>query len=394
METTVCGITAFNYWRIPPIVRLLLLGSDDDPTLQQIISAESLVAFKARALEELNLCRSFFDRSTKGRHIGATSRGLYWAVPLFAANHTGPIDILVSSRSQCHASSLLRPHLWTGDIPSGGRIHLADDIWMASPELILHQFAAQATISQLVMMGDELCGTFAVYNPPAFIRDCLQQILNRRGIPKLAGWEPLVDSRGQLTDLWSRPALASPQTILRFAQMSDTQRGKARLQKASTLIRENAASPFEVRTGILLGFPRRLGGEGFWDFSFNHRVALSREGRLLAQRQFCMCDLFWEKSNLDLECQSALVHQGERGFLSDSDRSAALSYMGISVLPITYAQLHDAQRFAALVKVIGRLLGTRLRTKTDAQAQLSHELRKKVMGNWSNIHRIGNRSGV
>ena len=68
--------------------------------------------------------------------------------------------------------------------------------------------------------------------------------------------------------------------------------------------------------------------------------------------------------------------------------------MGISVLPITYAQLHDAQRFAALVKVIGRLLGIRLRTKTDAQAQLSRELRKEVMGNWSNIHRIGNRTGA
>ena len=176
--------------------------------------------------------------------------------------------------------------------------------------------------------------------------------------------------------------------------MSDTQRGKARLQKASALMQKNAASPFEVCAGILLGFPRRLGGEGFGGFSFNHKVALSREGRLLAQRQFCMCDLFWEKSNLDLECQSALVHQGECGFLSDSDRSTALSYMGINVLPITYAQLHDTQRFAALVKVIGRLLGTRLRTKTDAQVKLSSELRKEVMGDWANIHRMGNKTGA
>ena len=391
METTICGITAFNYWRIPPIVRLLLLGPDDDPTLQQVISTDSLVAFRVKALEELHLCRLFFDRSTKSRRSGPTSHGLRWAIPLLAANHNGPIDILASARNQCHASSLLKHHLWTGDIPSGGRTHLADDTWMASPELILHQFAAQATTAELVMMGDELCGTFAIYNPPAFIRDCLQEILNRRGIPKLGGWEPLVDSAGRLTDLWSRPALASPQSILRFAQMSDTRRGKARLQKASALMRENAASPFEVRAGILLGFPRRLGGEGFESFSFNHKVALSREGRLLAQRQFCMCDLFWEKGNLDLECQSAVVHQGECGFLSDSDRSAALSYMGINVLPITYAQLHDEQRFAALVKVISRLLGTRPRTKTDTQVQLSSELRKEVMASWANIHRLDSR---
>lgn len=392
MDTTICGITAFNYWRIPPIVRLLLAGAGDDTTLQNIIGPDLLHAFRARTFDELPLCALFLNPNTRTRRSGTTSQDLRWVIPFLAANHTAPIDILVHARRQYHTSSLLRPHLWTGDIPLGGRTHLTDDIWMATPELILQQFAAHTSLSQLIMMSDELCGSFAVYNPPPLIRECLQRIHEKRGIPKIAGWEPFVDGRGQLTNLWSRPPLATPQTILRFAEMSDARRGRLRLQQATALMREGAASPFEVRAGILLGFPRHLGGEGFGDFTFNHKVALSREGRLLAQRQFCMCDLFWEEGNLDLECQSAVVHQEERSFLSDSDRCAALSYMGINVLPITYAQLRDAQRFAALTKTIARFLGTHPRKKTSTQAQRAEELRREVMGGWSHIHQLaGNR---
>lgn len=392
METTICGTAAFNYWRIPPIVRLLLTGASDDPLLQNIMDLEKLQAFRTRAFDELPLCKLFLSPSTRTRRSGTTSQDLHWAVPFLAAGHMAPIDILIHERRQYHTSSLLRPHLWTGDIPLGGRTHLADDIWMATAELILQQFAARASLAQLVMMGDELCGSFAVYNPPPLIRECLQRILERHGIPKIAGWEPLVDGKGQLTNLWSRPPLATPQTILRFAEMSDARRGRLRLRQAASLMREGAASPFEVRAGILLGLPRRLGGEGFEGFTFNHKVTLSREGRLLAQRQFCMCDLFWEDGSLDLECQSAVVHQEEHSFLSDSDRCTALSYMGINVLPITYAQLRDAQRFAALTKTIARFLGTQPRKKTDAQAQQADELRREVMSSWSHIHQLaGNR---
>ena len=392
METTICGTAAFNYWRIPPIVRLLLTGASDDPLLQNIMDLEKLQAFRARAFDELPLCKLFLSPSTRTRRSGTTSQDLHWAVPFLAAGHMAPIDILIHERRQYHTSSLLRPHLWTGDIPLGGRTHLADDIWMATAELILQQFAARASLAQLVMVGDELCGSFAVYNPPPLIRECLQRILERHGIPKIAGWEPLVDSKGQLTNLWSRPPLATPQTILRFAELSDARRGRLRLQQAASLMREGAASPFEVRAGILLGLPRRLGGEGFEDFTFNHKVTLSREGRLLAQRQFCVCDLFWEEGNLDLECQSAVVHQEEHSFLSDSDRCAALSYMGINVLPITYAQLRDVQRFAALTKTIARFLDVQPRKKTDKQARQADELRREVMSSWSHIHQLaGNR---
>ena len=392
METTICGITAFNYWRIPPIVHLLLAGAGDDTTLQNIIGPDLLQAFRVRAFNELYLYKLFFSPNTRTRRLGATSQETRRVIPMLASNHMGPLDILASVRGQYHTSSLLRPHLWTGDIPLGGRVHLTDDIWMATPELILQQFAAHSSLTQLVMMGDELCGSFAVYSPPPLIRECLQRIHERRGIPKIAGWEPFVDGRGQLTNLWSRPPLTTPQTILRFAELSDARRGRLRLQQAAALMREGAASPFEVRAGILLGFPRRLGGEEFEDFTFNHKVALSREGKLLAQRQFCMCDLFWEEGNLDLECQSAVVHQEELSFLSDSDRCAALSYMGINVLPITYAQLRDAQRFAALAKTIARFLGTHPRKKTDTQTQRAEELHREVMGSWSRIHQLRSKS--
>lgn len=41
MDTIICDITAFDYWRIPPIVQLLLAGNETDPVLTSAANASS-----------------------------------------------------------------------------------------------------------------------------------------------------------------------------------------------------------------------------------------------------------------------------------------------------------------------------------------------------------------
>ena len=41
MEAIVCDISAFRYWRVPPIVRLLAAGPIDDSLLQDLIGDPS-----------------------------------------------------------------------------------------------------------------------------------------------------------------------------------------------------------------------------------------------------------------------------------------------------------------------------------------------------------------
>ena len=387
MDTIICGETAFDYWRIPPIVQLLLTESDDDRMLLRYVSRDSLAAFRAQAAQDLALCRKHLVANKATRGSGQTARQLGRTVPLLAANHSGPIDVLTTT-SIGHASTLVRAHGLFGEITPGMLVPIADDTHVTSAEFTLQQLVTRIGIGKTVMLGEELCGSFAVYKPPGLVRTFLQSMIDRRVMPRLGGWAPFVDANGRLSDLWTRPPLTSPHALSAFAARTGQCRGRAQLAEVASLIVSNAASPFEARVGILLGFSRRRGGEGYGGFRYNQEVSLSRDARLLAQRRHCRCDLYWEDAALDLECQSSLVHEDAESYLSDSNRTAALGSMGINVLPVTYERIKDAQRFEALSKMVARSLGVQFRKKTDLQSARHESLRKDVFANWESLHRL------
>ena len=156
--------------------------------------------------------------------------------------------------------------------------------------------------------------------------------------------------------------------------------------RAAELVVDGAASPFEVVAGMLLGFSRRLGGEGYGAFSHNRKVALTLDSRRLARRGFLVCDLFWAAGEgrraLDVECQSRLVHASGDAALSDADRSAALDLMGVDVVNVTYGQLADPRRFEALSQLVAQKLGVPHREKTAGQRAAAERLRAEVFVDW------------
>lgn len=145
-----------------------------------------------------------------------------------------------------------------------------------------------------------------------------------------------------------------------------------------------AASPFEAQAGVILGFSRRLGGEGHAGFAHNRRIVLSREARALAQRASCYCDLYWDEG-LDLECQSKLSHATGEGYLSDANRAAALELMGVTVLPATYAQLTTEERVEALSKLVAEKRGIAWRPKTEREREAGRRLRGEVLRSWDTL---------
>lgn len=46
MDAIVSDISAFRYWRIPPLVRLLVSAPEDDALLQSIVSEEELTRLR------------------------------------------------------------------------------------------------------------------------------------------------------------------------------------------------------------------------------------------------------------------------------------------------------------------------------------------------------------
>ena len=262
------------------------------------------------------------------------------------------------------------PALSANDMPFGSTTPIGENLQVANLPFTLLQLAARASLTRVIMLATEACGSFTIYQAPQPIKDALQTCVRNRRFPVVGGWEPFIDGNGCLTDLWTRPAPTTAQELSRMTLDAAPKRGCERLRVAASLVKPDAASPFEARAGILLGLPRQHGGEGHAGLSFNKRINLSSKAKTLAHRSFCLCDLYWEEG-LDVECQSTLVHNKANSFLSDSDRTTALRNMGIDVLPLTYDQLKSEARFAAFSKTVANIRGKRLKPKTaqirDAQ---------------------------
>lgn len=386
MDTVLCGSTAYQYWRTPPIVHLLAAAPEDHPALRFLIDSDELQAFRALLDSRTQFaCGCVGPAWRNVREESKTIREYHRFLAPFAEL---PVDILVYDSRDRRASSIVEPWLWSVDMPFGSMTNIVDDLYVTSPAFTLLQLASKTGLVRTVLLASELCGTYAVYQPPAPVAELLNKLAVRGKLRSFGGWKPGIDANGQLTGLWSRDPLLTPQDLLEIADVASPQRGCKRLCQAAELVMPMAASPFETQAGILLGFSRRRGGEGYTGCAHNVRVDLSRDAKLVAQRGYCSCDLYWP-DGLDIECQSAQHHDNEGSFLSDADRSAALELMGVKVLPLTYAQLKDEDRFAAFSAAVAHARGIKLAPKTAAQAKAAENLRAEVMVDWATLPFLG-----
>lgn len=383
MDTRICGATAYRYWRIPPIVQLLAVGPEDDEDLQKLASPEELLELRGKLASMLPLSRFCTTPGPNWRRSGADAGRIRDAHALLALCSELPVEILVTNTRQYHRSELIKPRVWRAELTPGSCARITDELYATTPEFTMLQLCAHASLAQTVLLASELCGSFATFACPAPIKAHLEMLHRTNRLFDYGGWKPsFVD--GKLTDLWSRDPLTHPAELKMTAQASPVRIGKTKLLMASQLTVPNAASPFEVQAGMLLGFPRRLGGEGHSGFTYNAKVQLSNDARLLAQRDTCYCDLLWDE-RLDLECQSVQYHDNEDSYLSDSDRTAALKLMGIDVLPVTYKQLSSRNRFDALSRTVSTLRGIPFKPATQRERALSDQLRAEVLVNWDSL---------
>ncbi len=382
MDTLICGTTAYRYWRCPPIVLYLAAAPDDSPALRRFVRPEELLAFRSDLANRLPFFREC--QGVSWRNPGQAAKAIRDACWLLAPSCEFPIDVLTQDRHCRRASGLINPMLWTGDLPSRSTHEIADDLGVVGPELALLQIAAHSTLERTVLLASELCGKFAVYPAPPPIATMLQRIANAGKLRSFGGWQPCLSPDGRVTDLWSRDPLTTPGDLLRVADEAAGRPGSAILRQAAGLVVPEAASPFEVQAGVMLGFSRRRGGEGYEGLTHNEKVELNQDGRLIADRECCYCDLYWQ-SGLDVECQSSQYHDNIESLLSDSDRTAALSLVGVNVLPLTYDNLSNEKNFAAFSSAVARALGIKERQKTPLQRKASRRLRSEIFVPWGTL---------
>lgn len=384
MEAVIVGTSAFELWRTPPIVKLLAAGPDDHPALEKLVSEQRLVSVRNRLLTDLPLNKISLEKTACWKNVGHISRQIREAHPVLAPSLDGPINVLACRKPLSHATEVMKPWLWTAELPFGATVPISGDLRITTPEMTLHMLAARVSLMTIVLLASELCGSFSVYNPPAPVTSLLERLHREGQNLCVDGWSPGFDGRGKLTGLWQRAPLTDPGELVALAEKSEAKRGKAKLIEAAGLVNPNAASPFEVQAGLLLGLSRKRGGEGYQGLEHNKRILLSRDAKLLAQRENCYCDIYFSEG-VDVECQSRAHHSGEGSYLSDSDRSAALDAMGIVVVQATYQQFFDWDRFNALSRVIAGHLGVVYKQKSESLRVAARGLRREIFVPWEGL---------
>ena len=386
METVICDISALRFWRTPPIVRCLVSGQIEGTSLQKYITEEQLVRLQNEVVSSSAFCGHFVS-GARWRRCGQAAHDLRDIFLSLASCFSGPVDVLTDKRG-ARRTDIIQPRVWTGELPLGAIVPISNEVSVTSPAFALQQVVARSSLAEGLMMASELCGSFSVYDCPPPVRRLISQLLRDEGARKAfdsqSQWRVCLNG-DMPSDLWNRSPLVESHELLEIAEASESSRGRRRLCEIASLVKPGAASPLEVQAGMLLGLSRRRGGEGFDDFEHNKRVALSRKARALAQRKTCVCDLYYESANLDLECQSVLVHDNERSLISDFDRSAALQEMGINVLFASSEMLADPYRFDAFADLLANELQLARPKQTDGHRAASSRLRAALFCDWRRL---------
>lgn len=354
MDLTLCGQSAFNYYRIPPQV----LG------LYPTISLGNM------------------DRRCCGLGSHAVVKDLFHA----------PLHRLVFTRAQSGSRSLFKSHLLTQEPPPGSFRQTEHGFDVTSPEFTLLNLATQVSRNQLLMACYEMCGSFAVFKPCERTQQQLDEAISLMLIPPDCGWKRAVDTKGNGTNLWKRTPLLTATDIATFAKQAAGLRGVKQLRWAAKRMTGQTASPFEVQTSILVSLPRDEGGMGI-SIANNVRILLSDAARSLYDKTCCYADILIESSTnsmgVILECQGRSAHDNEAASLSDAERTTALTSMGYDVIQITYEQIKEKKSFDHIAELIHKKAGLPHIPKTKQERIAEDTLRQELLVDWVELFTAG-----
>ncbi len=257
---------------------------------------------------------------------------------------TSPLHCLVADASLRSYATGVITHYTDRPLPAGSILRLSPHVCIVSPELCFLQLATTLSVGRLTLEGMLLCGTFV---------------------------------RGADGNSGERLPLTSAAKLQEFIQLAPGAQGAKRARLAASHVLDNAASPMEARTEILLCLPPAWGGYGLPAPELNPDIVLSPAARALYDVKTCRPDLYWRDAKLDVEYDGD-SHEGEVGHRKDVARIMALEAEGITVAPLTYLQLNDAEAFDTVATTVAKKLGHRLRIRVKDFPQRRATLRYQL----------------
>lgn len=367
MDTTLCGLSAWDYLRTPAMLREVEMPAG---LARSAGMPHTLLSVRHDARDADRLVSSRLLTTLKGVSL--------------------PVNAITGSASSSHASRLVVPYRCSNETIAEFRIDLGGGLYVLSPEAMICCLASTTDEYVIAKMMFEACGLFSLLPPTrrlvAFVGQlvhdgvltkeaCPCQVFgysDERGRPlptidpsgEEIGWAPSFDRKGRITDLWKRPPLTSVEKIGEAADAFELgQRHPVR--RALAMVCDGAASPAEVKANLLLCAKREFGGEAWERPHLNRKILFSAEAVRLAHQSQCFADSLWMGSRGVLEIQGEAFHADEEGFRVASGRTAALESMGYSVAELLNEQLASLELWDAVLPTLAKKLGFDLEPRTE-----------------------------
>lgn len=258
-----------------------------------------------------------------------------------------PIHIAISNQAGRWSMEGVEVHCFAPATPSFVMRRIDASLQVLSPEATFAHLSGFLPEEALVLLGLELCGTYA---------------LDPSGGGMFEKAEPIT----------------TPEELGSFLDLVPRWKGVRRARKALRLVAAGSASPAESRLVVLLCSSRKNGGYGLPVPVLNRRVNVRRDARKMTSKRYFLCDLYWEDAQVDVEYDSDAFHAYAQKMAADAKRRNALVSMGVNVITVTSAQMADAAEFDDVAQAIAKALGIRLRSVNYDWFEVRRRLRQRL----------------
>ena len=253
---------------------------------------------------------------------------------------------------------MLRPHLYSGLLPSRCLVRISDGVFVSSPEFCFLQAAAKLPLVKVIELGFELCGTYAKTEYAAVSSD-----------------NALVEM-----DPYHREQLTSVRKLSAFIERIEGVAGKIHAFQALRYIVDGSASPRETALVMLLVLPYKLGGYGLPMPELNFPINPNKLGKQYTGKSSFSCDLYWPKAREAVEYNSDEFHSKVKEKADDSLRRNVLTTMGVKVINVDNEQIKNRIQLEGTANQLASNLGKPLRYRRNPKfSQAQQELRKMLL---------------
>lgn len=235
-------------------------------------------------------------------------------------------------------------HAWRSPLPEGALYCIGPGVSVCSPEFAFAQVAQSLGEIDLIRLGYELCGCYAL-------------------------------SRQSDGGFFKRQPVTSPVKLREFCASMPGARGSRKGYLAASHVLSGSASPAETRLAMTLMLPYVRGGADLPAARLNYQIKLSPSEQKLLRRSYFQCDLFWSDQRLAVEYDSDAFHAGTDKLARDAERRNALEHIDITVITVTADAFREVRKFDEVATMIAVRLGRRYRPRCKDFHVRQRELR-------------------